>query len=172
MGPGLHIIHWTVRIALLCYAATVLLLLMGFRGSAWRGSLRGLWTAGCVAFVAHVAAAFHYAHHWSHAEAIQSTAQQTRDLIGWAFGEGLYFSYLFMILWIADVFWHWLAPTGYEQRPRWMQLSLHLYLFLIAFNGAVIFESGVTRPAGIAVTLLMAAVLRTRRRNAARPTGP
>ncbi len=161
MGHGLFIIHTTVRAALVCYALTVLLLLMGIRK---RQLVRGLWTAGCLAFVAHVAAAFQFEHHWSHSAAIRSTAEQTQALIGWAFGEGLYFSYLFMLLWILDVAWYWMSPRTYESRPRWMQLALHCYLFFIAFNGAVIFESGVTRPTGIIVTLVLFSVLLFARR--------
>jgi len=159
MNHGTFIIHAIIRAALICYALTVLLLLMGFGSPRWRHLIRGLWTAGCVAFVAHVAAAFQYEHHWSNAAAIRSTAEQTKALIGWAFGEGLYFSYLFMLLWMLDVLWYWVSPRTYEARSSWIQVSLHCYLFFIAFNGAVIFESGVTRPAGIVVTVLLLGVL-------------
>lgn len=164
MGHGTLIIHTTIRAALVCYALTVLLLLMGCRGPRWRHLIRGLWTAGCLTFVAHVVAAFQYEHHWSNTAAIRSTAEQTKALIGWAFGEGLYFSYLFMGLWMLDVVWYWGSPRTFEARPRWIQISLHCYLFFIAFNGAVIFESGVTRPAGIVVTLLLFVVLLFARR--------
>jgi hypothetical protein len=36
---------------------------------------------------------------------------------------------------------------------------LHSYLFFIAFNGAVVFEAGVTRPAGIVASLVITALL-------------
>lgn len=159
MNHGTFIIHTTIRAALICYALTLLLLLMGFGSPRCRHLIRGLWTAGCVAFVAHVAAAFQYEHHWSNTAAIRSTAEQTKALMGWAFGEGLYFSYLFMLLWMLDVVWYWVSPRTYEARSRWIQVGLHCYLFFIAFNGAVIFESGVTRSVGIVVTIVLLGVL-------------
>ena len=153
----------TVRIALVCYAIVAGLLLAGCQGRQWRNLLRPMWTLGCVAFVAHVIAAFHYAHHWSHKDAIESTARQTQQLIGWAFGEGLYFSYLFLLVWVADVLFWWLRPAGYESRPAWLKYGIHGYLFFIAFNGAVIFESGVTRMGGIVAIVGFAAIVVRRR---------
>ncbi|MEI7702468.1 MAG: hypothetical protein WCK86_21930 [Planctomycetia bacterium] len=156
MGQGSFLISATVRLALLCYAACVTLQLMNCHGARWRFVLRGLWTTGALLFVAHVLAAFHFAHHWNHQAAIQSTAEQTKELIGWAFGEGLYFSYLFVLLWLADVVWYWVSPVSYESRSLRVKLLLHGYLFFIAFNGAVVFESGVTRPVGVLLSTLFA----------------
>jgi hypothetical protein len=47
-------------------------------------------------------------------------------------------------------------------------MALHAWLFFIAFNGAVIFEAGPTRPAGILVTLLFAVLAARRLRQANR----
>ena len=75
------------------------------------------------------------------------------------FGEGIYFSYLFLILWVLDVIamWVWSAAKSSAPRPMVaaMQWILHAYLFFIAFNGAIVFESGPTRWAGIAACLLL-----------------
>lgn len=149
----------TVRVALLCYAFVLTLLLLGCHGTRWRHVLRAVWTLGCLAFVAHVAAAFHFSHHWSHADAVRSTALQTKALLGWAFGEGLYFSYLFVLLWIADAAYWWLNPNRYELRPNWMNYGIHGYLFFIAFNGAIVFESGVTRIGGILAVVAFSMIL-------------
>ena len=149
----------TVRIALVFYATVFGLLLAGCRGRRWRNLLRPLWTFGCIAMIAHVIAAFHYTHHWSQADAIQSTARKTEQLIGWAFGEGLYFNYLFLLVWIADVLYWWLRPERYETRPAWLAYGIHGYLFFIAFNGAVIFESGVTRIGGIVAVVIFAVII-------------
>jgi len=153
----------TIRIALLCYAIVVGLLLAGYRGTRSRNLLRPLWTAGCFAFVCHVICAFQFTHHWDHQDAIQNTAKQTQELLGWAFGEGLYFSYLFLLLWVADVMFWWRNPDRYESRPAWLSFAVHGYLFFIAFNGAVIFEGGVTRIGGIVATVVFAAILLRRR---------
>jgi len=157
MYQGTFLISATVRMALLCYAVCVILQLRNCCGVRWRSVIRGLWTTGALLFVAHVIAAFHFTHRWNHQAAIRSTAEQTKVLIGWAFGEGLYFSYLFVLLWLADVVWYWIGPDSYESRSRRVSLLLHGYLFFIAFNGAVVFESGVTRPAGVLISVLFVA---------------
>lgn len=149
----------TVRIALACYAVVVGFLLAGFLNRRWRNLLRFMWTIGCLAIIAHVLAAFHYTHHWSHADAIESTARKTQQQLGWAFGEGVYFNYMFLLVWMADVLFWWLRPERYESRPAWLDFGIHGYLFFIAFNGAVIFESGVTRIGGIVAIVIFAAIL-------------
>ena len=148
--------HWlisvTIWLALVGYTITVGFILAGLLKPQWSKSLRAVWTISCAFFVAHVVSAFHYSYHWSHTEAIQSTARQTDELLGMRFGEGLYFSYGFLLLWIADVFFWWRSPERYLSRPRWLFLTVHAYLFFIAFNGAVVFKSGATRVAGITAT--------------------
>ena len=47
---------------------------------------RGLWTTGCLVFWLHVACAFQFVHHWSHAEAFEATARQTLETTGVASG--------------------------------------------------------------------------------------
>ena len=69
---------YTVWLALVCYAIVVAFLLAGCRGHRWRNLMRPLWTIGCIAIVIHVVAAFHYTHHWSEADAIDSTARRDR----------------------------------------------------------------------------------------------
>ena len=148
-----------IRIALMCYAIVVGFLLAGRRGRRWRILLRPLWTIGCIAIVAHVVAAFHFTHHWSPADAIESTARQTEQLTGRAFGEGLYFNYVFLLVWISDVLFWWLKPERYETRHAWLEYGIHGYLFFLAFNGAVIFESGDTRIGGIVAIVIFAVIL-------------
>src|SRR5437868_5879863 len=99
---GETLTRWTVRVALLLYAAT-----LGLRLAAPSRprAARLLWTAGCVLFLAHVAAAFHYFHGWSHARAYRDTAQRTAELFGTYWGGGLYLNYLFTLAWAADVAW-------------------------------------------------------------------
>ncbi|MFM8728389.1 MAG: hypothetical protein ACKON9_25095, partial [Planctomycetaceae bacterium] len=133
------------------YAATVAGQLLGFHGK-W---LRFLWTAGCALFLVHVAAAFHYVHNWSHQAAVQTTATETQQLLGIAFGEGLWFSYAFVLLWLLDTLWWWISDTTWQRRPRALNFALHGYLLFIAFNGAVVFEAGPTRLVGLLVTPLL-----------------
>ena len=66
------IVLWTVRIAVALYMIA-LALRMSKRGRLGRMKLaRVAWTLGYIAFMIHVASAFHFYHHWSHAEAWES----------------------------------------------------------------------------------------------------
>jgi hypothetical protein len=168
MPPAL-LISWTVRLALLCYAISTLLLLVRPASPSLTLRIRPLWSLGALLFIAHVAAAFHYTHHWSHVSAVRSTAAETQQLLGIAFGQGIWFSYLFVLLWTADAAWSWLRPLSWKNRSRRTTLVLHSYLFFIAFNGAVIFEAGPTRPLGILVTLLLILALYFHRPNSVPP---
>ncbi len=155
---GEFLTRWTIRLALVCYvfclAATI-----SRRGAAERPSneiIRVVWTLGCIFFIAHVLAAFGYYHNFSPQAAYDDTARQTKEQLGFAFGGGIYFSYLFLVLWILDVAWRWLGPAT---RPAWFDWPLHAFMFFIAFNGAIVFEGGVSRAAGIVACLLLSALL-------------
>src|SRR5437899_2188707 len=89
---------WTVRFALLCYATSLWLHLRPSPGGGQRqAAARLFWTLGCLAYLAHVATAFHFAHDWSHARAYAHTADRTWELTGWRWGGGLYVNYLFTL---------------------------------------------------------------------------
>jgi len=149
--------RWTIRLALSCYVfcLAAVILRRGAASSRINDAVRLIWTLGCGLFIAHVVAAFGYYHHFSHQAAYDDTAQQTLEQLGFAFGGGIYFSYLFLAVWVADVAWRWLSPVS---RPAWLDWPLHAYMFFIAFNGAIVFEGGVSRWAGIIACLLLAAV--------------
>ncbi|HEV3005325.1 MAG TPA: hypothetical protein VGX78_12740, partial [Pirellulales bacterium] len=106
MSPGELATRWTVRLALAGY----------FLGGALRaenrtprGRLIGriAWTLGCLFYLAHIACAFHVYHGWSHAAAYRHTAEQTAALTGWNWGGGIYFNYLFTVVWLADAIAWW-----------------------------------------------------------------
>lgn len=154
LGPLLT--NWTIRLALICYAAVLAGEIAAPRSARRWWLARLVWTIGCGLFLAHVACAFQFYHHWSHAEAYVNTAERTGEMIGLEFGAGIFFSYAFGLLWTADVLWWWTAPQSYAARPWWLSNLLHLYLFFIAFNGAVVFEGGPTRwVAGVATLGLL-----------------
>jgi hypothetical protein len=167
---GAHLTSWTIRLALVCYALYVASMLTT-AGRKQPHVARAIWTAGCGLFLVHVACAFHFYHHWSHAAAWQKTADETEQLLGVAFGEGIYFSYMFLVLWLLDVVWLWAGDSPQSRSagsatcvpacqaaavptPSW-RLAVHAFLLFIAINGAIIFESGVIRWAGIPVTLAL-----------------
>lgn len=163
---GTLLTRWTIRLALACLAVYFAGKLLGgsrppelspaphsthFRGGKF-ATLRWIWTAGCLLFLAHVACAFHFTHHWSHTHAWQHTADETQRLMGISYGDGIYFSYFFLLLWVADVVALWVCNS----RPVWIILPIYLFIFFIALNGAIVFEDGPTRPVGAVVVLILA----------------
>jgi len=110
------------------------------------------WTVGCPVYLGHVYCAFQFYHGWSHASALEWTARQTRETVGWEVGEGLFVSYFFTLAWPSDVIWWWLAGAeNYLRRSRALNIALHAFFFFIVFNATVVFESGSARWMGIAL---------------------
>lgn len=151
---GTLLTHRTIRLALACMVGTFAIRIANKEhwGRDTKFS-KALWTLGCGFFVAHVLFAFNYFHHWSHAHALKVTADRTREQLGVAFGEGIFFSYFFTLLWVAEVVVMWAWPKWYDNRPRWLYWTVSAFMAFIAFNGAVVFEDGITRPLGFAATL-------------------
>jgi hypothetical protein len=117
------------------------------------------WTLGGAFYLAHVAAAFQFHHHWSHLAAYQETARQTAEVFGANWGGGLYFNYAFTLIWIADVFWWWRTGLdGYRARPRWVTGTVHSFFGFMFFNATVVFGSGFMRWFGVASMLILAVV--------------
>lgn len=163
---GDDLTRWTVRLALAGYVIALAILLRARRPSEARffekaGLLpskriaRRAWTAGCGLMWIHVACAFHFYHHWSHAAAQAHTGRETASVVGVDWGGGIYFNYLFLLLWSADVCWWWLGAASYDARPVTVTRLLHGYLAFIAFNATVVFESGMIRYVGLAVTVFL-----------------
>ena len=149
--------RFTVRVALLFYALAAGLMLFldpaGWRAATTPGRLaRTCWALGVAAFLVHVGLAFHYHHGWSHAEAMRHVERVS------GFGPGLFFSYLFTLLWSGDAVWWLLAPLSYAARPAWVGWALHAYLSFIAFNATVVYEQGFIRWAGLAATVALASL--------------
>ena len=156
--------RWTVRLSLAFYIGRIALDLAPRPATARRDRLsRGLWTTGCLFLWLHVGCAFQFYHHWSHKAAFESTARETAETMGLAWGGGLYFNYAFMLLWAGDAAWWWLSPASYRRRSRFISYTLHAYLAFIAFNATVVFESGPVRYAGLgAAGLVVFLALRSR----------
>ena len=152
---GSVIIAWTIRISIILFFGTLIVWVFQRRSGRFDGTLRTLWTAGFVLFVAHVLTAFHFHHDWNHAAAIAETARQTRELIGLEFGAGLYFNYLFLLVWALDIVWIWFVNVEIVKRYRWLRIAWLAYLIFIAFNGVAVFKSGGMRAGGIAALTLI-----------------
>jgi hypothetical protein len=114
------------------------------------------WSLGCLAFLVHVATAFDRVHGWSNSAA----ARHVEDVSG--FGSGLYVSYLFTALWVADAAWWWIDKKGYDARAVWPDRAIHAFMAFIVFNGTVVYESGFIRWAGLLLFAVLAVLLATR----------
>jgi hypothetical protein len=163
--------RWTIRLALAAYIGTLVLQLRTKSASernnpapASSGSFdsspetrlqRGLWTLGCLLLWAHVAGAFAFYHHWSHDDAYLRTARETASTVGLNWGGGIYFNYLFLLLWTFDVAWRWASPASYGSRSRVYSILLDAYLGFIAFNATVVFGHGTVRYLGVVATLAL-----------------
>ena len=137
-----------VRLALAFYAVAVTLMLC-LRPADWqattgRGQVaRWCWTLALAAYLVHLAMAFHFYHHWSHADAVAHTQEVS------GFGPGIWFSHLFTLVWTLDVASWWLRPARNARRSPWWDRLLHAYLAFIVFNATVVYEQGPIRWAGL-----------------------
>jgi len=152
---GSVIIAWTIRMSIFMFFGTLVAWVLQLKPGRFDRILRMLWSVSFVLFVAHVLAAFHFHHGWNHAAAVAETARQTRDLIGLEFGVGLYFNYLFLLVWAFDLTWIWFVDAEITKRYRWLRIVWLTYLIFIAFNGVAIFKSGWMRAGGIAALTLI-----------------
>jgi len=151
---------WSIRLALLLFfvvvAARWRLASRGAgSGRGWR-VLRLMWVAGCLLALLHVLAIFGYVMDWSHQAAIADTARRTQRAIGVAFGGGVYFNYAFLLAWVCDAAWWCGWPERYLRRAWLWELLVIGYLWFIAFNAAVVFETGIMRWLGLLATLALA----------------
>jgi hypothetical protein len=152
---GDDLIRNTIRVSLLYYAAAVALMTYLQPGEWTAQSTRGatarlFWTLAWVAFLVHLVMAFHHAHHWSHAAAVQ----HTEDVSG--FGPGIYVSHLFSLVWTADVVFWWCWPLRYARLSPWVDRLLHGFMLFVAFNATVVFEAGLIRWIGLALCVFLA----------------
>ena len=114
---------------------------------AWRVSL-----AGALLCVVHIVIAFESRHHWSHDAAVQATARQTASVYGVAWGGGVYVNYVFVAVWLMEL-WQWRTrPAKYFARSSAALWGVRAFFFVIIINAAVVFAAPSHRAAGMALT--------------------
>jgi hypothetical protein len=151
MNGGEFLTRASVWLAIAAYAIGAAMLIVAKERPRVLRRARWAWTIGCGCFVAHVAGAFAYFHHWSHVAAYDETARQTADLTGWRWGGGLYLNYLFTLGWLIDVLWWWRAPEQFAQRSRTLIALWQGFMFFMVLNGTVVFGRGPVRWLGAIV---------------------
>jgi hypothetical protein len=159
---GDDLVRLTVRLSLIYYALALTIMLL-LRPAGWSAATMGgrlarwSWTWAWLIYVVHVACAFHFYHHWSHADAIRHTAEVS------GFGPGIFASHFFTLAWGFDVGAWWLTPSWYASRPVWIDRALHAFMLFIVFNGTVVYETGPIRWAGVLLFIELVAVYLYRR---------
>jgi hypothetical protein len=159
---GDDLIRRTIWLALLFYGvATALMIALvreDWQAFTQRGRLtRWCWTLAWLAYLVHLAMAFHHYHHWSHAHALEHTRQVS------GVGEGIYVSHLFTLVWTADVAYWWCRPDGYAARSRWMDAALHGFMLFVVANATVVYAEGTIRWAGVGLLVVLTGLWLQRR---------
>jgi hypothetical protein len=149
--PADVVTRQTARVAILYWGVAAAAILMRHRRFG-----RLAWTLGCLAFLIHVATAFDRVHGWSNSAAVRHV-----EVVS-GFGPGLYVSYAFTALWVADAAWWWIDVNGYNARPVWLDRGIHAFMAFMVFNGTVVYESGFVRWAGLLLFGALAALLAMR----------
>ena len=137
---GDHMIALTAQFAVACYALALLLAARQRAVPTPSVAVAGWWTAGLLGLTAHMACAFHFLHHWSHAAALKHTAQRTAEVTGWDWPGGLYINYAFLLFWAVDAVHVWREALGRTPvaSQLWRRVVHGMFLFMM-FNATVVF---------------------------------
>jgi hypothetical protein len=144
------VVAWSIRGALLCMFLVFALRLSRL---ALQGTIldlvKSFWLLGSLLSLLHALATMGFHHQFQHDLAFEDTARQTEQAIGIPIGIGIYFNYLFVIVWLADALWLNGFQKSYLSRSRYIELFVCAFLAFIAINGAIIFETGPVRWIGL-----------------------
>lgn len=133
----------------------VLTVCIRLRQGSWTKGAARCWLAGAVLMVVHVLAAFHFRHQWSHEAAVSDTARQTKELMGWEWGGGVWMNYLLMVIWLGDALWLTLAKESYLTRAKWLSMATQGYLAFMWFNATVVFGTMGAKVFGVIAVVVM-----------------
>lgn len=150
--PADLVTRQTARVALLYWGLATAALLLDRREFA-----RAAWAVGAATFVVHVATAFDRVHGWSHAAAYRHVERVS------GFGPGVFVSYAFTVIWVADAGWWWLDRPSYAARPAWLDRLVHGFLAFVVFNATVVYETGFIRWAGVVAFAILGMLFVVRR---------
>ena len=138
IDSGTAIILWTARFAVALYLGRLLLR----AGSTTRFpsvTEAAVWSCGAIVFLTHVAAAFQFAHGWSHAAACEHTARQTAAVTGLDWGGGIYLNYAFTLWWVVDVIAVLVAARRQRPLPPGYRRLADVFFGFMVLNATVVF---------------------------------
>lgn len=157
MDSGELLTRWTARIAMILYALSLARRLRR-RSREPDATAAALWAAGCGIYLAHFACAFAFYMRWSHAVAVEHTAVRSGEVVGWRFGAGIYFNYVFTAIWLVDSIWMLAGRASYARRPRWYDYVVQGYMGFMALNGVIVFGPSPTREIGAVALVVLGAI--------------
>jgi len=155
---GELLIAWSARVVVLFYLlrlAADALIVDPMRRDRWA---RWAWTLGCAVYLVHVAFAFQFQHHWSHAAAVEHAAHRTFEVVGFEFGAGIYVNYAFTLLWVADVALWW--RRGFSRQtvsPVYYWFVQVIFGFMM-FNATVVFGPAFWKWVAVAALVVIVAL--------------
>jgi hypothetical protein len=112
-----------------------------------------LWFGGAMLCAIHMMVALGLRHGWSHQASVEATAAQTAAVYGLYWGEGIYFNYLFVAVWLAESAWWCINPKSFTSRPPVVVSIARAFYLLIIVNAAVVFAAPPRRLAGAVLVL-------------------
>jgi hypothetical protein len=119
----------------------------------------GLWTLGFVLYLVHVGLAFHFYHNWRHTAAYEHTAEQTREVVGWDWGGGIWLNYLLTACWAAEMAWRWRPGSAVPRRlPAAMAWAWYGFFAFMAINATVVFATGPMQSLSLAAVVGLTAI--------------
>jgi hypothetical protein len=142
----LAVVRGTMILATISWAAGEALMR---RSPAADRLARAIWTLGIALALVHVLLAFQVVYAWDHEAAVAATARQAADRFGWGWRGGIYVNYVFMAIWLGDVYWWWAAPASHASRSPVIETARRALFVFMFLNGAVVFASGAGRLVGI-----------------------
>ena len=157
------VICWTARLFVACYVGRLFVDAVSDRSETSLRTARILWTCGCVLALAHMAAAFHWKHHWSDSAAYEHVLVRTRETTGFESGLGVYVNYAFAFLWLTDTaIWWWDLRWPNRTVPYWCVQSVFAFLM---FQATAVFGPAIWKPITIAAITLLIILRRSAVRN-------
>ena len=151
-------VNLTIWISLVFYASAVAVSFLVLDDRKRQKTYRILWRLGCIFALSHVLFAFHFVHHWDHQAAVKHTLIETERVTGIRFEYGIYFNYLFLLVWTMDCL-H--SHHGRLELARQKSLRciwgwfVHLYMLLIILSATIVFEEGLIRYISLVVLSLL-----------------
>ena len=116
---------------------------------------RSLFLLGALICAVHIVLAMRDVHGWSHAAALEATAEQTAQVYGLRWDGGIYVNYLFVAVWLADAIARVISPMSVARRSAALVWALRAFYFVIIVNAAVIFARPEMRWMGVVMCVLI-----------------